>query len=125
VPNALFTLESRRSRILRAIAALGDLRPGSITATGGKCGNPRCRCHQPGEPAHGPYLRLTRKVSGKTVTETFSTPAALAKARSEVAEFHRFLKLSAKLLEVNEKICALRPVPEDEPQSPNHARNRD
>jgi hypothetical protein len=49
-------------------------------------------------------------VHGKTVTETFSSPAALPKAQSEVAEFHRFRELSQSLLEVNEKICQARPV---------------
>ena len=27
-------------------------------------------CHRAGDPGHGPYYRLTRKVNGKTVTET-------------------------------------------------------
>jgi hypothetical protein len=49
-------------------------------------------------------------VHGKTVTETFSSPAALRKAQSEVAEFHRFRELSQSLLEVNEKICQARPA---------------
>jgi hypothetical protein len=55
---------------------------------------------------------LTRKVDGKTVTETFSSPAALAKAHREVAEYHRFRGLSGQLLEVNEEICRRRPVVE-------------
>jgi hypothetical protein len=53
---------------------------------------------------------LTRKVNGKSVTETFSTAAALRKAQQEVEEFHRFRQLSHDLLDVNEKICKLRPV---------------
>ena len=48
-----------------------------------------CHCHRPGDAGHGPYYRLTRKVDGKTVTETFSSPASLAKAQREVAEYHR------------------------------------
>jgi len=55
---------------------------------------------------------LTRKVEGKTVTETFSSSAALAKAQREVAEYHHFRELSGQLLEVNEKICGLRPIEE-------------
>jgi hypothetical protein len=53
---------------------------------------------------------LTRKVNGKSVTETFSSSTALRKAQQEVEEFHRFRQLSHDLLEVNEKICRLRPV---------------
>lgn len=108
--ESLSALESQRATIQGQISQLGDLRAGSITTTGGRCGNPRCHCHQPDDPGHGPFHRLTRKVAGKTVTETFSTPAALRKARHEVAEYHRFRDLSHDLLEVSEKICQARPV---------------
>ena len=45
---SLEELESRRAALLDQIQRLGDLRPGSITATTGRCGNPRCHCQQPG-----------------------------------------------------------------------------
>lgn len=110
--DSLASLEARRDEIQRAIAGLGDMRSGSITTTGGRCGNKRCHCHRPGDPGHGPYHRLTRKVKGKTVTETFSSSAALRKAQREVEEFHCFRQLSRELLEVNEQICQRRPVEE-------------
>jgi hypothetical protein len=108
--DSLSTLEAQRAQTQLQISRLGDMRSGSITTTGGRCGNPGCHCHQPDDPGHGPFYRLTRKVNGKSVTETFSTPAALRKAQQEVEEFHRFRQLSHDLLEVNEKICKLRPV---------------
>ena len=110
MPDALLDLEGRRASVQSQIAQLGDMRSGSITGTGGCCGNPNCHCHREGDPGHGPYYRLTRKVNGKTVTETFSSPASLAKARREVAEGQRFRELGGQLLDVNERICALRPV---------------
>ena len=112
MPDSLGELESRRAAVQSQLMQLSDMRAGSITGTGGRCGNPNCHCHQPGDPGHGPYSRLTRKVDGKTVTETFSSPAALAKAQREVAEYHRFRELGGQLLEVNEEICRLRPVEE-------------
>jgi hypothetical protein len=108
--DSLSKLEQQRSVLLSRILALGDFRSGSITTTSGPCGKPTCRCHQPGQPGHGPNYRLTRKVNGKTVTETFSSPAAWRKAEQEVAAFHRFRELSGELLEVNEKICQARSV---------------
>jgi hypothetical protein len=48
-------------------------------------------------------------VDGKTVSETFSSPTELRKAQREVEAFHRFRELSRQLLELNEKICRLRP----------------
>lgn len=110
--NSLSALEARRTATQLQISRLGDMRSGSISGTSGKCGNPRCHCHLPNDPGHGPFFRLTRKVNGKTVTETFPTPAALRKAQREVEEFHRFRQLSRELLEVNEQICRLRPVEE-------------
>jgi len=108
--QTLVDLEQRRSVILGQILEVGDFRSGSITAISGRCGKPGCRCHQPGERGHGPNYRLTRKVNGKTTSESFATPAALRKAEREIAAFHRFRELSRELLEVNERICRARPV---------------
>lgn len=110
--NSLTELESRRAALQSELARLGDMRAGSITSTGGRCGNPNCHCHRPGASRHGPFYRLTRKVDGRTVTETFPSPAALAKAQREVAEYHRFRQLGGQLLEANEQICRLRPIEE-------------
>jgi hypothetical protein len=108
--QSLVALEQQRSAILSRIVDLGDFRSGSITAISGRCGKPECRCHQPDQPAHGPNFRLTRKVKGKSVTETFPSPADLRKAQREVEAFQRFRELSRELLDVNEKICRARPV---------------
>jgi hypothetical protein len=113
--DSLVDLEIRRAAVQAQIAELGDMRSGSISGTGGRCGNPNCHCHRDGDSGHGPYYRLTRKVKGKTVTETFSSPASLAKAQREVAECQRFRELGEQLLEVNEQICELRPVEEASP----------
>ena len=111
--ESLPALEKDRSEVLRQISHLGDLRPGSLVESMGRCSKPNCHCAQPGDPGHGPHFRLTRKVKGKTVAETLSTPAALRKAQREVAEFRKFQQLSAQLVEVNEAICRQRPVEEE------------
>lgn len=110
MPDSLARLEQERSGILTQILQLGDFRSGSITSVQGRCGKPNCRCHQPNQPGHGPNFRLTRKMNGKTVSESFSSAAELRKAQREVEAFHRFRQLSQQLLEVNEKICRARPV---------------
>ena len=89
---------------------MGDLRPGSLTAVMRRCGKPTCHCAKRNDPGHDPQFRLTRRVAGKTVTESFPNPTALRKAQREVAEYHRFQKLSQDLVALNEKICPLRPV---------------
>jgi hypothetical protein len=111
--QSLTDLEQQRNAILQQILRLPDFRSGSITTTSGTCGKPSCRCHRPNQPGHGPNVRLTRKQGGKTITETFATPAELQKAQREVEAYHRFRELAQQLLEVNEKICRARPVEQE------------
>ncbi len=116
MPRSLADLEQRRQQIAQQIAQLGDLRAGSVTSTSGRCGKPECRCHQPGEPGHGPNLRLTYKIAGKSVSESLPTPAAIHKAEREVAEFRRLQQLSREFVDTNAEICRLRPT-EKEPST--------
>ena len=124
MPDSLADLEGRRAAVQMQIAQLGDMRSGSITGTGGRCGNPNCHCHRAGDAGHGPYYRLTRKVNGKTVTDTFSSAASLTKAQREVAECQRFRELGGQLLDVNEQICELRPVAEISPTAQEKKRRK-
>src|SRR5436305_14535141 len=110
MPHTLEALESERSKLLEEFLRLGDLRPGSITAVTRRCGKSSCHCAKRNDPGHDPQFRLTRRVAGKTVTETFPNPTALRKAQQEVNEFHRFQKLSQYLVTVNDKTCRHRPV---------------
>ena len=110
MPDSLAQLEKQRTELFRQIADLGDFRRGSVTPTSGKCGKPTCHCAQPNDPGHGPNFRLTRKLAGKTVTETFASPLGLRKAQREVEAFHHFQELCDQLIALNEKICRLRPV---------------
>lgn len=107
--DSLQELEKRRSEILAQIAALGDFRRGSISATGGRCGTPNCHCHNLDDPGHGPNLRLTYKVRGRTVTESLPSPAAQRKVEREIAAFRRYQELSGTLVETSEDICRARP----------------
>ena len=112
MPYSLAELEERRNVIAQRITELGDLRAGSISNTSGRCGKPNCHCHRPGQPGHGPNLRVTYKVDGKTFSESLPTLAAARKAEREVAEFRNFQQLSREFIETNAKICHLRPVQE-------------
>ena len=110
MPDSLPDLEADRAKLFQQMQTLGDFRTGSISAVVRRCGKPTCHCAQPDDPGHDPQFRLTRKVDGKTITESFSTPTAFRKAQREVAEFHRFQTVSENLIAVNEKICRLRPA---------------
>jgi hypothetical protein len=112
MPHSLPKLEQQRESIAGRIAQLGDLRPGSVSSTSGRCGKSNCHCHQPGEPGHGPNFRLTYKLNGKTISASLPTPADIAKAEQEVAEFRKFQELSQEFVTTNAQICRLRPTEE-------------
>ena len=107
---SLRDLEDQKRVLVRAISELGDFRPGSITGTVRRCGKPTCHCAHPGDPGHGPNLRLTYKVQGKTITEALPTSVAVRKAELEIAEFRKFQQLSHSFIDVNEQICRRRPM---------------
>ena len=110
---SLQALENQRAELARQIAQLGDFRRGSITSITARCGKPNCHCHQPHHPGHGPNFRLTYKRQGKTVSETFPSPAARHQAERQIAEFRKFQQLGRAFVQVNEKICGQRPLPEE------------
>ena len=112
MPTSLADLEKQRSQLGMQISRLSDLRPGSVTGMVRRCGKPTCHCSHPDDPGHGPTLRLTYKVQGKTISEALSTSAAVKKAEQEIAEFRKYQELNRAFVEVNEKICRLRPVEE-------------
>src|SRR5947209_16348989 len=116
MPDDLATLEAQRSKLLEEFLRLSDLRPGSITAVTRRCGKPSCHCAKHNDPGHDPQFRLTRRVSGRTVTETFPNPTALRKAQQEVAELHRFQKPGQALVSLNVKTCRPRAV-EQQPRA--------
>jgi hypothetical protein len=113
VSQSLIDLERERAKLLEQFLSLGDFRPGSITASVRRCGKPTCHCAKLNDAGHEPQFRLSRKVNGKTVNESFATPAALRKAQREVAEFQRWQQLGQELVAINQKICALRPLAEE------------
>jgi hypothetical protein len=112
VPHSLAELEGARSKLLRQFLTLGDFRPGTMSAVPHRCGRPTCHCARPDGAGHL-QVRLLRKVKGKSVAESFATPAAFRKAAAEVDEFHCLQDLTAELTAVSEQICQLRPTEPD------------
>jgi hypothetical protein len=108
--ESLLALERKRADVLEKIAALGDLRPGSLTTTQGKCGKAECCCRQPGHPGHGPHWRITYKVEGKTKSEGLYEEGAIRKAEREIDEFRRFQELSREFVDLSTRICRARPI---------------
>ena len=106
MPDSLPQLETKRTDLFRQLAAVGDFRRGSITATSGKCGKPNCHCAEKDSPGHGPSFSLTHRVAGRTVTQVIPQGPAVERAKAQIAEYHRFRKLVRELIAVSEQICS-------------------
>ena len=124
MPDPLSAFVDDRSTLLQQISELGDFQPGSITSAFRRCGSPSCHCAKPNDPGHGPHFQLTQKIDGKTVTQHLPSPAAVRKAESEIAEFRKFQTLSGELVNVNRKVCHLRPVEQTEQTAQEKKRRR-
>lgn len=103
-------LEQQRSLLRAGLEAVGDFRPGSLSAVMRRCGKPTCACAAPGHPGHGPQHILTKKVAGKTVALHLKPGPELAKVTSEVANYQRFKQIVGQIVEVSEAICEARPI---------------
>ena len=100
-------LVTRRRELLDEIAAIGDLRPGSLKARFRRCGKPNCHCAADSHPGHGPQWSVSRVVKGKMHSR--AVPRwALEEVLGQVEECHRLRRLTAELIEVGGAICERR-----------------
>jgi hypothetical protein len=110
VQDEIVVLERRRHELLEQVATIGHFRSGSVTVLVRPCGKPGCRCSEPGDPGHGPNLRLTYKANGKTHSESLPTAASIRRVRREIAAFRQFQQWNREFVEVNAAICRLMAV---------------
>lgn len=100
----LSALSARRDELRRQLAAIGDLRPGSLVQNYRRCGRPDCFCADKQQRGHGPYWLLTWSVNGKTRSR--SIPAEqVAATQAQIAECQRLRRLVADLITVSEGVC--------------------
>ena len=85
-------LEARIARIKTALAALGALRPGSLSAQYNVCGTPGCRCKAAPPQKHGPYYQVSFTWQGKSHSE-FVRREDLATVRQQVGTYQRLRSL--------------------------------
>ncbi len=95
----------RREALRQELAAVGDMRPGSLVGRYRKCGKPSCHCADASSEGHGPSWSLTRAVGGKTVTKIIPAGTAVERTRAQITEHRRFRGLTRELVEVSEKVC--------------------
>jgi hypothetical protein len=85
-------LEAQITAIKRELAALGDLRPGSLSQQYNVCGSPGCRCKASPPQKHGPYYQLSYTRKGTDGTR-FVKKADVPTIRAAMANYARLRAL--------------------------------
>ncbi|MDR1188318.1 MAG: hypothetical protein LBK95_12840 [Bifidobacteriaceae bacterium] len=97
------TLTERRNALARGLAGAADFTPGTLQEEWGRCGKPGCRCHQEGDPGHGPRYSLMRYEQGRPVKR--KVPARLAdQARARTEAWAAFKSACAEIADVNAEL---------------------
>jgi len=110
--ETLEALEIERTKLYHQLQTLGDFRPGIISVNFRKCGKKNCACARAGHAGHGPQYLWNTTQRGQSRAQNLRMGAELEKVRKELENHAIFLRLCQELVEVNEKICHLRPVQE-------------
>ena len=108
--DELGALEARRKQLYWELEQLGDFRPGMISVNYRKCGKKNCACARRTHPGHGPQYLWNSTFGGTSAAENLPLGPRLEKAQKEIDTYQEFLRLTKEIVEVNQKICRLRPV---------------
>jgi hypothetical protein len=111
--EAIQALELKRKELFKRLMRLGDFRRGNVSALHRKCGKKNCACAQPSHAGHPRYLWSTTR-GNKSEACNLRPGPEMEKVLAEVDRYKEFLELTRELIEVNEKICQLRPAREIE-----------
>ena len=105
---------SRETLLLRQIerlkgqlAALGDLRPGSLSTQYNVCGTPGCRCKATPPKKHGPYYQVSFTRKGKSSSK-FVRSQDLADIRKELKNYETMKTLVDRWIDLATELSNIR-----------------
>lgn len=119
--ETLESLETKRKSVYQKLEEIGDFRRGIISVNYRKCGKKNCACAKPGQPGHGPQYLWNTTIKGKSYAKSLRLGPELQKYMEETVKYREFLRLCGELVELNEKICNLRPAVEIEDKDEREA----
>ena len=108
------SLEQRKKDLCQQLASLGEFRRGTLSVNYRRCGKPNCACARPGHPGHGPQYLWNATIEGTSRAKNVALGPELEKIGQEVENYRRFQRWLEQWVEVNERLCQLRPMPEVE-----------
>jgi hypothetical protein len=89
------------------LAALGDLRPGSLSTQYNVCGTPGCRCKATPPDKHGPYYQVSFTRKGKSSSK-FVRKEDLNTVRRELKNYEVMKTLVDRWIEMATELSNLR-----------------
>ena len=103
------TLQRQIEKVKRDLAALGDLRPGSLSTQYNVCGSPGCKCKADPPAKHGPYYQVSYTRKGKSSTK-FVKKEDLPEVRKQLKNYARMKLLMEKWIDLAMELSILRLV---------------
>ena len=94
-------------KLKRDLAALGDLRPGSLSTQYNVCGSPGCRCKATPPEKHGPYYQVSFSRKGKSSSK-FVKKEDLPTIRKQLKNYERMKELVDRWIDLATELSNLR-----------------
>ncbi len=101
------TLERQIEKTKKALVALGDMRPGSLSTQYNVCGKPGCRCKADPPEKHGPYFQVSFTRKGKSGSK-FVKKENLPEVRKQIKNYERMKQLMDTWIELATELSNLR-----------------
>ena len=105
------TLERQIEKVKRDLAALGDLRPGSLSTQYNVCGSPGCRCKATPPIKHGPYYQVSYTRKGKSNSK-FVKKEDLPAVRKQLKNYECMKLLTEHWIDLATELSTLRLIKE-------------
>ena len=100
-------IERQIEKVKRDLAALGDLRPGSLSTQYNVCGSPGCRCKATPPEKHGPYYQVSFSRKGKSSTK-FVRKENLPAVRKQLKNYETMKLLMDRWIDLATELSNLR-----------------
>ena len=100
-------LQREIERIKEDLAALGDLRPGSLSKQYNVCGKPGCRCKASPPEKHGPYYQVSYTRKGRSGS-TFVRREQAVIVKQQLKNYAKMRQLVDRWIAVGAELSNLR-----------------
>jgi hypothetical protein len=100
------SLAAKIEDVKRQLAALGEMRPGSLSTQYNVCGSPGCRCKASPPKKHGPYYQVSYTRKGKSGTR-FVRREDLSTIRQQLRNHARMRALVDRWIELATRLSDL------------------